>query len=73
MYVFYRLASRAFFSLPTIRETMGLVIGIPVIARNSNTLSQTAFLRHVSFLATLTAAAMKTRANAIKIRVRNFL
>ena len=53
----YRLASKAFTSLPTIREIMGLVMGILVMARNSSTRFQMAFLRHVSCFATLTAAA----------------
>lgn len=56
-----RLACKAFSSLPTIRDIMGLVMGIPVRARKSRTRSQIAFLLHVSFLATSTAAAFCTQ------------
>lgn len=51
-----RLAFKAFSSLPTIREMIGLVMGIPERKRNSPTRSQIAFLRQISFCATPTAA-----------------
>ena len=56
------LASRAFSSLPTIRDIIGLEMGIPVRTRKSCTLFQISLLRHVSFFATVTAAACHTQA-----------
>lgn len=52
----YRLACNALSSLPTIRDIMGLVTGIPVSKWKSFTRFQIAFLRHFSSCATLTAA-----------------
>jgi len=83
-----RLALRAFSSLPTISEIMGLEMGIPVRARNSCTLFQIAFLRHPSFFPTITAAvrlytscysrkyftkkAKAIRLRNFKVQLRNF-
>lgn len=52
-----RLASNARSSLPIIRDIMWLEMGIPVSIRKSWTRFQSSLLRHVSFLATITAAA----------------
>lgn len=51
------LASRAFSSLPTTRDIIGLEMAIPVKARKSSTRFQSSLRRQVSLFATMTAAA----------------
>lgn len=51
------LAFKAFFSLPTIRDIIGLEMAIPVKARKSSTRFQSSLRRQVSLFTTITAAA----------------